>query len=110
MTIDEFRAMDLRIAKILRAEKVEGSEKLTKLEVGMGAETRQIVAGIGKAYEPAQIVGREVVIVANLEPRKFSIGQEVLESQGMLLAARDENGNPVILVPEREVAPGTPLT
>ena len=86
---------------MLSAERVEGSDKLLKLQVDVGAESRQIVAGIGKQYAPEQIVGRQIVIVANLEPRKL-MG---LESQGMLLAASDEQG-PVILMPEHEVPPG----
>lgn len=102
ITYDDFKKVELKVAKVLAAERVEGSDKLLKLEVELGAEKRQIVAGIGKQYEPDALVGRQIVIVANLEPRKL-MG---LESQGMLLAASDESG-PVVLMPEREVPPGS---
>jgi methionyl-tRNA synthetase len=107
---DHFKTVDLRTAKILSAERVTGSEKLIRLELEAGdkditgeALRRQIVAGIGTAYEPESLVGQTIVIVANLEPRKL-MG---VESNGMLLAARDESGAPVILTPQRDVPPGT---
>lgn len=101
ITIDDFRKIELRIAKIEEAERVEGSEKLIKLCVDMGEQKCQIIAGIGLAYDPATLVGKEIIVVANLEPRML-MG---LESQGMLLAAH--NDHPVLLQPEQEVAPGT---
>lgn len=100
---DDFKKIDLRVAKILSAERVEGSEKLLKLQVTIGTEERQIVAGIGKAYAPEELIGREIVIVANVEPRML-MG---LESQGMLLASDD--GMPVLLAPDREVPPGSEI-
>ncbi len=103
MTIDEFQNIELRVAKVISAERVQGSEKLLKLRVMLHDSERQIVAGIGKAYEPDQLVGKEIVIVANLDPRVM-MG---FESQGMLLAAQDEEGRPVILSPEREVPSGS---
>ncbi len=103
ISINEFKKADLRTAKVLLAERVEGSEKLVRLEVNLGTEKRQILAGIGKVYSPEELVGKSIVIVANLEPRKL-MG---LESQGMLLAASDEAGSPVVLVPEKEVPPGS---
>jgi methionyl-tRNA synthetase len=118
MTLDEFQKAELRVAKILEATRVEGSEKLLKLKVTIGTEERQILAGIGKAYEPEALVGKEIVIVANLDPRKFKIGtndpstgsgQVVLESQGMLLAASGEDGVPVLLQPEKEIEPGAKI-
>ena len=105
MTIDEFKAVDLRVAKVLSAERVEGSEKLLKLQVDIG-EARQIIAGIGTAYAPEDLVGKEIVVIANLEPRKL-MG---LESQGMLLAAHGENGEPVALMVERAVPPGSKIS
>ena len=105
MTIDEFRQVDLRIAKIISAERVPGSEKLIKLQIDLG-EPRQLVAGIGKAYEPEDLPGKEIVVVANLEPRAL-MG---LESQGMLLAAHEEDGVPVLLMPDRTVAPGSGIS
>ena len=105
MTIDEFRNIELRIGKILAAERVEGSEKLLKLQVDIG-EPRQIVSGIGKAYVPQDLVGKEIVVVANLEPRTM-MG---LTSQGMLLAAHGEGGEPVLLVPVADVSPGSKIS
>jgi methionine--tRNA ligase beta chain len=106
MTIkfEDFQKIDLRVGKILEVEKVEGSEKLLKLIVDLGNEKRQLVAGIAKYYKPEDLIGKEIVVVANLEPKKI-MG---IESQGMLLAA-DVNGEPVILIPEKEVPPGTKI-
>ncbi|MCX6712670.1 MAG: methionine--tRNA ligase subunit beta [Candidatus Vogelbacteria bacterium] len=107
MTIsyDEWQKMELKIGQIVAAERVEGSDKLLKMQVDLGEETpRQIIAGIGKAYEPETLIGRELLFIANLEPRTI-MG---LESQGMVLAASDEQG-PIILTPDRPVAPGAAL-
>ncbi len=101
MTIDEFKQVDLRVAKILAAERVPDSEKLIKLQIDIG-EPRQIVSGIGKTYTPEELVGREVVVIANLEPRKL-MG---LESQGMLLAAHGDDGLPFLVMPDKPVPPG----
>lgn len=104
ITIDDFKKVDLRVGTVLGAERVEGSEKLIKLEIDLGEETkRQVLAGIGKAYSPEDIVGKNVVIVSNLEPRKM-MG---LESQGMLLATGETAEEVVILTPEKPVAPGS---
>lgn len=105
MTIDEFQKMELRVAKVLSVEPVEGSEKLLKLSVDAG-EPRQIISGIAKAYAPADLVGKEVVIIANLDPRMM-MG---LESQGMILAAHGEGGAPVVLTVEREVPAGSKIS
>lgn len=111
ISIDDFKKIELKVAKVISAERVEGSDKLIKLMLDLGLEektnlpaSRQVIAGIGKAYEPETLVGKEIVIVANLEPR-FLMG---LESQGMVLAANAESG-PVLIMPEKEVAPGTEL-
>jgi len=101
ITFEDFQKIGLRVAKILSAERVEGSEKLLRLEVDLGDEKRQIVAGIGKKYEPEKLIGWQIVIVADLEPRTL-MG---LESQGMLLAASGEDG-PVLIMPCEAVAPG----
>ena len=101
ISFDEFKNLDLRVATIRSAERVEGSEKLLKLLVDLGDEERQIVAGIGKAYDPENLVGRQIVVVANLVPRVL-MG---LESQGMLLAAGSDE--PVLLVPDKAVAAGS---
>ncbi len=101
----DFQKIDLRVAKIVKAERVQNSEKLIRLELVLGNEQRQIVAGIGKNYEPEKLIGREIIIVANLAPRKL-MG---LESSGMLLAAHSERG-PVLVMPENEVASGTKVS
>lgn len=109
MTInyDHFSAMEMRVATVTAAERVEGSDKLLKLQLDLGAElgARQIVAGVGKAYEPETLVNTQIIIVANLEPRAL-MG---IESNGMLLAARDADGVPVLLRPERAVPAGSKI-
>ncbi|RUM30360.1 MAG: methionine--tRNA ligase subunit beta [Aquifex sp.] len=103
--IEDFLKVDLRIAKVISAEKVEGSDKLLKLTVSLGNEERTIVAGIAKYYSPEELVGKKIVIVANLKPRKiFGI-----ESQGMLLAASDGEKLSVI-VPDRDIPEGAKLS
>ena len=104
ITIDDFKKVELKVAKILEADRVKNSDKLVKLKVDLGSEQRQIIAGIGNIYTPEILVGKQIIVVANLEPRKL-MG---LESQGMLLAASDEMG-PVLVVPESEVRPGASL-
>lgn len=103
ISYDEFSKCDFRVGTVLSAERVEGSPKLLKLSVSLGEETRQILAGIGKAYEPEALLNKQIVVIANLEPRML-MG---LESQGMVLAATD--GTPVILMPERSVPPGSKI-
>lgn len=104
ITIDEFMKIQLKTAKVLSAERVPKSEKLLKLQVslGEGAEQRQIVAGIGKKYEPEALVGKTIIIVANLKPAKL-MG---IESQGMVLAAGDSEVRGLATILE-EVDPGT---
>jgi methionyl-tRNA synthetase len=102
ITIDEFMKIQLKTAKVLSAERVPKSEKLIKLQVSLGAEQRQIVAGIGKKYEPDDLVGKTIVIVANLKPAKL-MG---VESQGMVLAAGDADVRGLVTILE-EVDPGT---
>jgi methionyl-tRNA synthetase len=87
ISIDDFNKIDLRVAKILEAENVEGADKLLRLKVELGDETRQIFAGIKSAYHPEQLIGRHVVVVANLAPRKMRFGL----SEGMALAAGADN-------------------
>lgn len=97
ISIDDFGKVDLRIAKIVSAEHVEGAEKLLKLQLDIGEEKpRQVFAGIKSAYDPATLVGRLTVMVANLAPRKMKFGM----SEGMVLAASDERGGPYILSPD----------
>jgi methionyl-tRNA synthetase len=97
ISIDDFTKVDLRIAKIVNAEHVEDAEKLLRLSLDIGeANPRQVFAGIKSAYDPATLVGRLTVMVANLAPRKMKFGM----SEGMVLAASDERGGPFILSPD----------
>jgi methionyl-tRNA synthetase len=102
ISIDDFMKVQLRVAKVLAAERVPKSKKLLKLSIDVGAEQRTIVAGIAEAYEPEALVGKTVVIVANLQPAKL-MG---IESNGMVLAASPEDGQPIVL----DASPATPGT
>ena len=100
---ETFKQVELKVAKVLSAERVEGSEKLLKLEVDLGSEKRQIIAGVGIKYQPENLVGKSIIIVANLEPRKL-MG---LESNGMLLAASNETEGPILLTTMEDILPGS---
>jgi len=102
ISIEEFRRVDLRVAKILQAERVEKANKLLKLQVDLAGEQRQIVAGIAEHYPPESLVGRSIVLVANLEPATI----RGIESQGMLLAAEDETGKLSLVTLDREIGAG----
>jgi methionyl-tRNA synthetase len=105
LTIDEFARVDLRVARIERAEHVEGADKLLRLTLSLGEERRTVFAGIKSAYDPAALEGRLTVVVANLAPRKMKFGV----SEGMILAASDATGaNPGIflLAPDSGALPG----
>lgn len=99
-----FQQLDLRVGRIIAAAKIPKSDKLLKLSVDIG-EVRQVVAGIAQHYEPAEIIGRQVIIVANLKPAKL-MG---IESQGMVLAAKSE-GRLLLLSPEKDVIPGSSVS
>ena len=102
-TIDDFAKLDIRIVKVIEATPLEGSEKLVKLQVEIGAgETRQILAGIGKSYQAESLVGRLLVAIVNLETRKM-MGEE---SQGMILATGDDIEKISLIQPEKEVEAG----
>jgi methionyl-tRNA synthetase len=103
MSIDEFMKIDLRVAKVLAAEKVPNSRKLMKMTIDAGSEQRTLVAGIADAYEAEQLVGRTIVMVFNLKPAKL-MG---IESNGMVLAASAGDGKPVLVGFDQEVPVGT---
>ena len=103
ITIDDFLKVDLRVAKVLAAEKVPNSRKLMKLSIDVGTEQRTLVAGIAEAYEPEQLVGRTVGIVFNLKPAKL-MG---IESNGMILAASPDGGKPVLVAFDGDIPPGS---
>ena len=103
INIDDLKKIEIRIGKVVSAERVEGSLKLIKFIFDVGSEQRQIIGGLGLGYpDPNLLIGREMPLVLNLEPRKL-MG---LESQGMILAPSDAEGKPVALSPDREVPPG----
>jgi methionine--tRNA ligase beta chain len=102
ITYDDFIKLDIRIGTVRAAERVQGTDKLIRLEIDLGEETRQVVAGMAHTYTPQEFIGKQVPILVNLEPRKL----RGIESQGMILAA-DVGGKPIMLIPEREVPPGS---
>ena len=96
ITYDDFARIDLRVATIVKAEKVEKADKLLKLQLDMGTETRTVVSGIAMHYNPEDIVGRQVTVVANLAPRKM----RGIESQGMILMAQNADGKLIFVAPQ----------
>ena len=102
ISIDEFKRVDLRVARIANAEHVEGADKLLKLTLDLGTETRTVFAGIKSAYDPSKLIGRLTVVVANLAPRKMKFGV----SQGMVLAASGEQPGLYLLSPDSGAQPG----
>src|SRR3954470_1257970 len=104
ITIDDFVKVELRVATVLEARPAPKGDKLLVLQVDLGSEKRQVLAGIRQHYPPEQLVGKQIVVVANLAPRTM-MG---LQSQGMLLAATDAaTGRVIILTPSEPVAPGS---
>jgi methionyl-tRNA synthetase len=103
--IGEFRRIDLRVAEVVAAERVAGTDRLLKLELDLGQERRTVVSGIAERYRPEDLVGRKVVLVANLKPAVI----RGIRSQGMILAATDEEGLALLTV-DRPVAPGSPVS
>jgi methionyl-tRNA synthetase len=103
ITIDDFMKVDLRVARVLTAEKVANSRKLVKLTIDVGSEHRTLVAGIAEAYEPETLIGRTIVMVFNLKPAKL-MG---IESNGMVLAASPDGGKPTLVGFDQEIPPGT---
>jgi methionyl-tRNA synthetase len=105
ISIDEFRKVELKVATIKSAEPHPNADKLIVLQIDLGSEQRQICAGIRNHYAPEELVGKQIVVVANLETAKL----RGLDSQGMLLAASDE-GRIIILTPEKTVGPGSKVS
>lgn len=102
ISLADFKKVEMKTARVLEVARVEGSEKLLKLKIDLGSETRQIISGIGRQYEPENLTGKMIVIVSNLEPRSL-MG---LESQGMIVAAGDAL-TVSLLTPDREISPGS---
>jgi methionine--tRNA ligase beta chain len=106
ITIDEFRKLELRVGVVKSAEAHPNADKLLVLKVDLGSEERQIVAGIRAHYQPEELVGKQVVVVANLETATL----RGLESQGMVLAASSDDGRVVVLTPEKTVNAGAKVS
>jgi len=102
ITFNDFKKLELRIGEITEAERVPDTDQLLKLTINVGTETRQIVAGMADTYEPEALVGKQVPILMNLEPKTF----RGVESHGMILAV-DVDGKPVLLHPDKKVPPGS---
>ena len=103
ISLEEFSRIDLRVATVTHAEKIPKAKKLLKLEVDMG-QKRTLVAGIAEKYSPEEMIGKQVIVVANLKPAKL-MG---VVSNGMVVAAVDDSG-PILATVEKKAAPGTPL-
>ena len=104
ISYDDFTKLDLRVAKILKVEKIPGKTKIVKGEIDLGDETRNVIIGGAEFYEPDDLVGKTVIVVANLEPKKMA----GVESNAMLLAA-DINDKPFWLTVDSEVPSGTKI-
>jgi methionyl-tRNA synthetase len=105
ITYADFEKLDLRVGKIIEATPVPDSKKLIKIIADFGTEKRQAVAGLLKYYQPEELVGKKVVFLINLQKRMLA----GLESQCMVLAAEDEEGNVSVLMPEKDVAEGSKI-
>jgi len=104
---NDFQKLDLRVGKVAAVEEVEGLDKILKLTVDLGRlGKRTILAGVKRYYRPAELLGKLVVVVANLEPREI----KGIKSEGMLLAAVTDEGAPAILIPDKEVRPGSKIS
>ncbi len=104
ISIRKFFETELRVARVTAAERVPNTDRLLKLQVDLGTEERQLGAGIAEAYDPESLVGKRVIVVANLEPARI----RGVQSQGMLLAA-DLDGRPILATFDEEIPPGTPV-
>ncbi len=105
ITFEEFQKLDLRIGKILSAERVEGSKNLIKMQVDFGSEKRQAVAGLAQYYKPEELEGKKYMFILNLEPKKL-MG---IESHCMIFAADDEKGKIVLMKPEKDIEEGSKI-
>jgi methionine--tRNA ligase beta chain len=107
ITYDEFKKLDLRVAEIRAVEEIPGADKLYKLSIDLGGESRELVAGIKLFYDQAALVGRKIVVLANLEPRTI----RGVTSHGMLLAAGNEDRSSVVLLAvEKDIANGSKIS
>lgn len=105
INIDDFKKLNIVVGTIESVEDIESSDKLYKFTINIGEEKRQILGGLKLSYQKEELINKQVLILANLEPR-IMMG---LESQGMILAASDENGKPVLIQPIKEVSNGSKI-
>lgn len=106
INLEYFKNLDIRVAQIIEAEKIEGTDKLLKLKIDIGkGETKTIVSGIGLQYQPQQLIGKQIIVLVNLEPKIF----RGIESQGMLLAAVN-NDEIALLVPDKKMGVGDKIS
>jgi methionine--tRNA ligase beta chain len=106
ITFEDFSKVQLKVGRIISAENLPGYKKILRLIVNLGGEEREIMSGLAKHYQPDDIVNKNVIVCTNLEPRKF--GDKV--SDGMVLAASNENGRPILLTVLEDTNPGSPIT
>ena len=107
ITYEDFQKLDLRTATIKKVEEIENADKLYKLTIDLGNKQRTICAGIKQHYKPEDLINKQIIIIANLEPRKM----RGIESQGMLLAAVSEGEKEIVIIsPEKEIEDGTPVS
>lgn len=106
ITFEDFSKVQLKVGRIISAENLPGYKKILRLIVNLGGEEREIMSGLAKHYQPDDIVNKNVVVCTNLEPRKF--GDKV--SDGMVLAASNENGKPILLTVLEDTNPGAQIT
>jgi len=105
MKYEDFEKLDLRVATVKKVEDHPNADKLYVLEIDLGNETRTIVAGIKKYYTKEELIGKQIIVLANLEAAKL----RGIESNGMLLAASDEKGNVIVLTPDKEIENGSKI-
>lgn len=103
INIEDFAKLDIRIVQVLESSRIDGSDKLLRLVVDIGGEKRQILAGLGKSYNPEELIDKKLLAIVNLEFRKM-MGEE---SQGMILATGDDIENITLIQPEKDVEPGS---
>ena len=106
ITFEEFSKVELKVGRILSAENLPGYKKILRLIVDLGSEEREIMSGLAKHYHPDEIVNKNVIVCTNLEPRKF--GDQV--SDGMILAASNDNGRPILLTVVEDTNPGCQIS
>jgi len=105
ISIEEFKKMDLRVAEIVKVEEIKGADKLWKLTINIGNEEKQIVSGIKDQYSKEDLINKQIIVINNLQPAKI----RGVDSNGMLLAAIDD-GEPVLLIPDRKVKAGSKVS